>query len=692
VQSMSSSGPYQSRLFNLLNRYKIRWSDRVTQAVRQIQVATEWGVQTLLYPIYLMVQMGRSTRQQLEQQVYSSSALPPDLKVGNREQGTGNRKSTTFMPGGENFFIGTDSELELDDRMQFSAVDAPIEQVLQAVNPWLIEGNEEKRELVERGVNSLPIVHGDGETGRRGDGGRKWIPDFRPSVLEDEQTNILGKLGKFVAQLRSHIPKQIKIQWFRHQDKALELTGKQLPQQEENLSNLAISDLRTRTRTRSASQTRAAKPSASKTSSSLRDRQSLIPNANLDATNSLPRRDKRLLTIQGIATLVESRVLVLVTQDNQILDILTSQQQQQLQQRIIQALAAYRPHRSFLKTTTKKILRSLPNFSSNNSKALPPVRFVWDVIDWLQTSPVALKANLFGESSLVSVSSESTEMSYKRSPLEELSIILDRALAELETQSQNLVTLVQRVGNNLPIKTNLTDTLKQRQSLGDDLNTAREHSEPDPFQLQVLIRAAIDYFFGKVHGNVASSNLPHSSSTIPLKPTTSSPSLPTASPEDPWLSWSDLFSHTLSSATIAQTSQKLVTFKGETDKKSLPEAARKPTKSKQWKRNRIKSLFQQQKSRALSVIQAQSNQVTLRQQEDSTLTPTENLSGAEVTSSSFPYPQTTPDWVETDATAVGYVKHPLEIILELLDRIILWLEELALKIWKQVKRLKALSR
>jgi chemotaxis protein histidine kinase CheA len=37
--------------------------------------------------------------------------------------------------------------------------------------------------LVERGVNSLPIVHGDGEAGRRGDGGRKWIPDFRPSVL-----------------------------------------------------------------------------------------------------------------------------------------------------------------------------------------------------------------------------------------------------------------------------------------------------------------------------------------------------------------------------------------------------------------------------------------------------------------------------------------------------------------------------
>lgn len=590
---MSSSGPYQSRLFNLLNRYKIRWSDRVTQTVRQIKVATEWGVQTLLYPIYLMVQMGRSTRQQLEQQVYSSSALPPG------------------------------AELEVDAQLQYSAVDAPIEQVLQAVNPWLIEGNEEKRKL------------------------------------EAPQTNIWGKLGKFIAQFRFHIPKKGQTRWFRHQNKALELTGNRLPQQVE-MSNLAISES-----------------------------QSLITNANLVETNSLSRRDKKVLAIQGIASLVESRVLVLVTQDNQILDILTSQQQQQLQQRITHALAAYRPYRRFLKTTTKKILQILPNFSSEKSKALPPVSFAWNVIDWIQTSPVALKANLFGESSLVSGSSESTEMSYQRSPLAELSIILDRTLAGLETQSQNLVTLVHQVGNNLSIKTNQTETIKKRQFPGENLNADREHSEPDPFQLQVLIKAAIDYFFGNAYGNGSSSNLPNSSNKIPLKPTTSSPSLPTASPEDPWLSWNDLFSDTLSAPTIDQTSQKLVTLAGETDKKSLPEAARKPTKSKQWKKHRIKSRLQPQKARALSVVQAQSTHVILRQQEDSNLNPTYT----ECTSSSFSAPQETLDWVETDATAVGYVKHPLEILLELLDRIILWLEELALNIWKQVKGIKkAISR
>jgi hypothetical protein len=571
---MSSSGPYQSRLFNLLNRHRIRWSDRVTQAVRQIQVATEWSVQTLLYPIYLMVQMGRSTRQKLEQQVYSSAALPPG------------------------------SELEVDTQMQFSAVDAPIEQVLQAVKPFLIEGNEEKSEL------------------------------------EDKQTNIWGKLGKFIAQLRFYIPKKTQSRWLQHQNRTLELTSKQLFQPVER-SDVEIGECQSLT-------------------------------TNLEPKNSLPQRNKKVLAIQGIATLIESRVLVLVTQNNQILDIFTSQQQQRLQQRINHALANYRPHRRFLKATTKKILRILPDFSAKNSQALPPVRFAWDIIDWVQTSPIALKANLFGESSLISVSSESTEISHKRSPLEDLSIILDRALTGLEAQSQNLVTLVHYVSNNLPIKINQTDILKQRQPFGENLNGAKEHSEPDPFQLQILIQAAINYFFGKVSGN----NLSPFSSKTPLQPTNSSPSLPTALPEDPWLSWSDLFNNTFAEPAIVQTSEPSGAFKGEIDKKSLPEAAKKPIKSKSWKRNKLKSLLKLQKSRALSVVQAQSTGVTLKQQESSTLNATDAV---------FPSPQTTPDWVETDATAVGYVKHPLEILLELLDRIILWLEELALKIWKQVK-------
>jgi hypothetical protein len=47
--------------------------------------------------------------------------------------------------------------------------------------------------------------------------------------------------------------------------------------------------------------------------------------------------------------------------------------------------------------------------------------------------------------------------------------------------------------------------------------------------------------------------------------------------------------------------------------------------------------------------------------------------------------QATPDWIETPATPTGYVKHPLEQLLEWLDTAMLWLEELVVKVWQWLK-------
>ena len=43
------------------------------------------------------------------------------------------------------------------------------------------------------------------------------------------------------------------------------------------------------------------------------------------------------------------------------------------------------------------------------------------------------------------------------------------------------------------------------------------------------------------------------------------------------------------------------------------------------------------------------------------------------------------DWIETNATVMGYVKHPLEQLLAWLDSLMLWLEEMLLKIWQWLK-------
>jgi len=50
------------------------------------------------------------------------------------------------------------------------------------------------------------------------------------------------------------------------------------------------------------------------------------------------------------------------------------------------------------------------------------------------------------------------------------------------------------------------------------------------------------------------------------------------------------------------------------------------------------------------------------------------------------------EWLETESTPVGYVKHPLERILEGLDAIILWVEELVIKIWRWLRYNRRISK
>jgi hypothetical protein len=47
----------------------------------------------------------------------------------------------------------------------------------------------------------------------------------------------------------------------------------------------------------------------------------------------------------------------------------------------------------------------------------------------------------------------------------------------------------------------------------------------------------------------------------------------------------------------------------------------------------------------------------------------------------------TPDWIEAEVTWKEYIKHPLEVLLEWLDRAMLWLEQTAVKIWQWVRLL-----
>ena len=509
----SSNDPYKSRLFNFLNRQTIRFQDKLGITARHLRSATETGIQILLYPIYLMVQSGRTARQQLESRVQSSLLL------------SGVKTS------------------ESDSSPTTSSV--PLDEVLNLVEPWL-----ETKDI----SNSI-----DAET-----------IDISPVNENVDRVDLWSNLPVLKKKKQ---PKKV--------------TSSQL----ENIQ-----------------------------------------------THFSPLSSQSSLEIQGVASLLDSHELVLVDYHNRILNVLNPRQQEILKQYLV--TKHQKPN--LLVTTAKKVLAILPQISQNNSVDAPPVKMFWQMLDWVKTSSIAKKVDLFGESKLASsapVLPPGTDNYF----LPNLLVSLDNKVADLETKSFLSISVA---GNKSLDRSSPTYTQPNLTQSQPDLSS-------NPFQIRTIIQAAIDHFFGTNSSGVTNQikgnshfTLPNSANPLPLESKTASSylpgnslglNLPPADEQESWLSWSDIFSNTISSTVKPPPS------KTQAIRNSTPESSQLYP-------------FPQDKTEdfaSITYFEPPNTEV-----------------------------ETASDLLETKATTVGYEKHLLEQILEILDHIFVWLEERLLKIWR----------
>lgn len=288
---MSVTQPYQSKLFNLINRQSRKFGDRWAQKLRQTKVATVWGLQAVLYPVYLFWQTTRLGVKQVKQQVKRS-----------RHQ---------FQPAVD------------------AGSDFPVLQTLQTIAVFCEAPN---------------------------------------SALKPEPKQL-------VDNLRANLTVDIS---------PLEIPPSKLPRWLQRF-------IPGRLVTRAADQDQA-------------------------PVSAAPNRQR--LALQGIATLLTNRNLVLVAPDNQVLDILTPKQQQQLQQQLIWVMAEYAHkwrrvrllNQGQLQLGDRSQPRSLPPIQ-DQPILLPPIRLLQQLMAWVQTSPVAIAANVFQESTLPASSIATSEPS-----------------------------------------------------------------------------------------------------------------------------------------------------------------------------------------------------------------------------------------------------------------------------------------
>ncbi|WRH68198.1 MAG: hypothetical protein RSE13_08195 [Planktothrix sp. GU0601_MAG3] len=347
--------------------------------------------------------------------------------------------------------------------------------------------------------------------------------------------------------------------------------------------------------------------------------------------------------IQGIASQIDSQTLVLVQKDNQILDSLTVEQQHQLQQQISLEVAEYYYFYRNLAQAPKPFQPQLKPFS-HPIHVVSPIRGFWQVLCWVQTSPIAVKLNCFGESNFVkSVSFPQPSPTFIHTLDTAIAQVEDYSIIPLSQATHSLVQQSQTLGKTV-IQTWQYPHLSVKSVSSSSLETGFDQYF---YKVQSLILAAIDYFFQDRQHTINSDHIPEAYSGV------ISASQSSASPEDPWSSIDTRTNNILS-------------------KLKKPKTQNNPIEN-----NRI---FQK--------LQSSLNRVPPP-------TTAEN-SGLIPTTSQYPLTKTqkcvkeskktatathTPDWLEASVTSTGYIKHPLEKILGWLDQVMVKVEEAIAKTW-----------
>lgn len=639
--SSSNYGPYQSRLLKFISKQSRQIAENCDRTWRQVTSATLNTTQILLYPAYLVVQSSRMLARQLRE---SSQKIDlPELQE---------------FAGRENLKFSQNSSSNWWDE-EIGAESAIVDIVHMAENILLPSQTTTKYDNLSFVITA-----------------ENWPSPVTPQAL-GTQTHFTRNPTK--------TPRNLVLE---HQDT-------ETPATEISINNGA-------------------------------------------AVNTTPK-------VQGIATFLPARSLVLVGAENQILDILTQEQQELLEGRITWEVANSGPGR---REIAKKELKFNLGLEEAAAKSLlPPVRGFWQLMAWVQTSPLALKRNQFGESILAmkkainaSADRHLIIAQTDRAPI--TGVKTDRAIASASaidyhtselttdfyskfdraTNPLSFVTLLDRAAVNLeeftiPQVSKITGDLTDRQPAQIEPTTeklspsTRSIVENYAKSIEQMIWSSVDYLLGKE--TAASDNTEKS---LAIKYSLQQKSVENTEKTEtkgdrPWLNWQDLFGEPAPSAPdqITQISTKVKPENTEIEKlppgrstpkstSPYPEAIQnllaqlkssiniKVTKSQPQNTSNLENT---QKNSRQSNLEA-STQIQQQTQPETATSPglgpttSKYISSAKETEKTSPQEQAQ-EYLETTAESMGYIKHPLEQVLEWLDRIMVRLETIVEQLWEWAK-------
>ncbi|MBW4454015.1 MAG: hypothetical protein KME55_15595 [Nostoc indistinguendum CM1-VF10] len=544
--SSGSSGRYQSRLFNFVHQQSRRVTQQWEHTFRHLQVATKWGVEVLLYPVYLLFQASESSGKTLQtKEPQTRLKLQPN--------------DTDFQP-------------------EIPNVDSPIQHILEAVK--YLSSDEAASTPAKTVERFKPLA---------------FLEVFRLKLVNNNSTNNAS------------------------------LT------QSTNITENKVGNLNL-----------------------------------LQLDNALKQH---LAVVRGIATDLRNRSLVLVTADNEILDILTPQQQAELEDRIINEVANYWQHWRLI--IAKKETELLPQID----------RLLAKLTDGNTTKIPALAEGI--PKYLLNTDGLLAFLDITVAKLE------SNALLPVQERSQEIVQVAQT-------QLNIFLYGKEQLAAKGEIATTADGLETHTLNLQALIEAALNYFFGVGNRKTlepTNSNEHLSSKILPSrlrKALSKSRQLKKQDlAADPWLTWNDLFGDT------ETVTDKPITLYQKTNPALTSSLSVKyfPQNNLTVKQPKIGSglVRKKQSTSNLTSSQKTSQKVISAKQTETRISQTKSeIRKGEILHQQFDRSsqvEAQPDWIETKATSTGYEKHPLEQLLEWVDYVMLWLEERFVKIFQSLRQM-----
>lgn len=649
--SSSNYGPYKSRLLNFISKQSRQVADNCDRTWRQVQSATLNATQILLYPAYLLVQSSRMLARQLRES--SQKVDLPELQEF--VEGEDFKFSQNLSPNSWNQEMGVENAI--------------VEIVHLAENlllPSQTRTNSDNVSFLINGGNS--------------------VPDIR-----------LQRENQFSEKPAANTPRNLVLE---HQPKT-------------KVAEISINSVST--------------------------------------MEAQPQ-------VRGIATFLPARSLVLVGDDNQILDVLTVEHQELLESRITWEVANSGLQR---REIAKKELKFNLGLEAAVAKSqLPPVKAFWQLMAWVQTSPLAVKRNLFGESIFavkkaisanadrhLIISQQITGVKTDRRAIASGNAI-DYNTSELTSNfhnkfdrvnnSRSFVTLLDRAAvqleefslpqvskNTAEVTIGQPATIIDTTSPGIDSSPkTREIVENYARNIEEMIWSSVDYLLGKE--TAASENTEKS---VAIKYSLQQRELEDTEKnigkgDRPWLKWQDLFGEPAPPSVenvpppLATSSPILLSQIGTNVKQKIDDIEKLPERRStlpstspypeaihnliaQLKISLFTKVSKSQPQKASNLEVSQKNNLVPTVEQPSP-TEAEETQPAQPTApeiigqtSKFvsiatapknKRPDETPgEYLETKAESMGYIKHPLEQVLEWLDQIMLRLETIAIQLWEWAK-------